>query len=113
MTEFELFDIFEQTSIESMDSVLEGNIKYALVKQHKFPKDCSVIVLPCCWNSEYSKGFLVCSAPFEVFADDHNTIIARGTVIAEFAVFDEKVFEDYKLERLELMRIEGILEKVK
>ena len=112
MLEFELFDILERTSIRNMDRVIEENIKYALVNQLKFPKDCSVIVLPCCWGSEYNEGHWICSAPFEVFADDQNTIIARGTVVAEFAVFDEKVL-DYELEELELMRIEGILEKVK
>ena len=107
MLEFELSDIFEDTSIRSMDRVLEKYIKDAIVNQLGFNSDVSVVVLPCDQLAECVDGLYHVDVPFEVFDSDGNTILAVGRCHACFTILNQSVFEDYDLEELELLYIDG------
>ena len=112
VSEFELTDIFEECSIRTMDSVLAENVKYALREQLNVRGE--VVILPTCQNAVRDGDTYTVSAPFEVFdEDDYNRIIGRGTVVGRFTVLDEGVFDDYGLEELELLSIDGSIELVR
>ncbi len=100
LEEFELDDVFEEVEYSSLEKVVKNAIKDTLMIQSQiYKKSWDIIILPTCHMVD---GNIVIM-PFEIFEEDDNTIVGRGSVNVNVDAVDTK-------DKIEVLKIYGTVE---